>query len=41
MTILSLLRAILIVLCMDGVLLAFGIIAYLIFGIKNERDDNE
>ena len=32
------LRAILIVLCMDGVLQAFGIIAYLILGIKNERE---
>ena len=32
------LRAILIVMCLDGVLLAFGIIAYLILGIKNERE---
>ena len=38
MTTLSLLRVILIVLCMVGALLAFGIIAYLIFGIKNERE---
>lgn len=37
MTTLSLLRAILIVLCMDGVLIAFGIIAYLIFGGKHDR----
>lgn len=37
MTTLSLLRAILIVLCMDGVLLAFGIIAYLIFGKENKQ----
>lgn len=37
MTTLSLLRAILIVLCMDGVLLAFGIIAYLIFGWKENK----
>lgn len=37
MTTLSLLRAILIVLCMDGVLLAFGIIAWVIFGWKENK----
>lgn len=37
MTTLSLLRAILIVLCMDGVLLAFGIIAWAVFGWKENK----
>ena len=31
------LRAILIILCLDGVLLAFGIIAWVIFGWKENK----